>query len=157
MSNFSKNHTRSLYFTTMYRKPTKDSCCLPNKMACVYLSQKTFLPQQLPLSTSVYFCFTGIIHVSEHAMLFHIPSSCVLFLCLEWPFPLLPGDFGLLWWLSGKESACNAGDLSSIPGLGKSPEEGNGNPLQYSCLGRPMGRGASQATVHGVTKDSDMT
>ena len=42
----------------------------------------------------------------------------------------------------GKESSCNAGDLGSIPGLGKFPGEGNGNPLQYSCLGNPMDRGA---------------
>ena len=40
-------------------------------------------------------------------------------------------------WLSGKESACQAGDMGSIPGLGRSPGEGNGNPLQYSCLGNP--------------------
>ena len=52
----------------------------------------------------------------------------------------------------GKESACNAGDLGFIPGWGRSPEEGNGNPLQYSCLGSPMDRGAWWATVHGVTK-----
>ena len=51
-----------------------------------------------------------------------------------------------------KVSASNAGDLGSIPGSGKSPEEGNGNPLQYSCLGNPMDRGAWWATVHGVTK-----
>ena len=51
----------------------------------------------------------------------------------------------------GKESACNAGDLSSIPGLGRSPGEGNGNPLQYSCLENPMDRGAWKATVHAVT------
>ena len=42
------------------------------------------------------------------------------------------------WWLSGKESACNAGDLGSIPGLGQSPGEGNGNPLQYSFLKNPL-------------------
>ena len=52
------------------------------------------------------------------------------------------------WWLSGKESACNAGDAGSIPGLERSPGEGNGNPLQYSCLGNPMDRGAWQATIH---------
>ena len=52
----------------------------------------------------------------------------------------------------GKESACNAGNLGSIPGLGRAPREGNGNPLQYSCLKNPMDRGAWQATVHGVTK-----
>ena len=52
----------------------------------------------------------------------------------------------------GKESACNAGDLGSIPGLGKSPEEGNGYPLLYSCLGNPMDKGAWQGTVHGVIR-----
>ena len=51
-----------------------------------------------------------------------------------------------------KESACNAGDLGSIPGSGKSPGEGNGNPLQYSCLENPMDRGAWWATVHGVAR-----
>ena len=54
--------------------------------------------------------------------------------------------------LDGKESACNAGDLGSIPGLGRSPGEGNGNPLQYFCLGNSMDRGAWWATVHGVAK-----
>ena len=52
----------------------------------------------------------------------------------------------------GKESAHNAGDLGSIPGSGKSPGEGNGNPLQYSCLENPMDGGASGATVHRVAK-----
>ena len=51
----------------------------------------------------------------------------------------------------GKESACNE-DLGSIPGLGRSPGEGNGYPLQYSCLENFMDRGAWQATVHGVAK-----
>ena len=51
-----------------------------------------------------------------------------------------------------KVSAYNAGDPGSIPGLGRSPGEGNGNPLQYSCLENPMDRRAWQATVHGVTK-----
>ena len=52
----------------------------------------------------------------------------------------------------GKASACNAGDPGSIPGWGRSPGEGNGNPLQYSCLENPMDGGAWWATVHGVTK-----
>ena len=52
----------------------------------------------------------------------------------------------------GKESACNAGDPGSIPGLERSPGERNGNRLQYSCLGNPMYRGAWQTTVHGVMK-----
>ena len=51
-----------------------------------------------------------------------------------------------------KESACNEGELGSVPGLGRSPGEGHGNPLQYSCLEKPMDRGPWRATVHGVTK-----
>ena len=53
----------------------------------------------------------------------------------------------------GKESARNAGDLGSIPGLERSLGEENGNPLQYSCLENPMDRGAWRGTVHGVTEN----
>ena len=52
----------------------------------------------------------------------------------------------------GKASACDVGDPGLIPGSGRSPGEGNGNPLQYSCLENPMDRGAWWATVHGVAK-----
>ena len=52
----------------------------------------------------------------------------------------------------GKEYACNVGDLDSIPGSGRSPGEGNGNPLPYSCLENPMDVGAWQTAVRGVTK-----
>ena len=52
----------------------------------------------------------------------------------------------------GKESACNAGDLGSTPGSGRSPGEGNSNPLQYCCLENPMDREAWQATVHGAAR-----
>ena len=52
----------------------------------------------------------------------------------------------------GKESACNTGDPSAIPGLGRSPGGGHGNALQYPCLENPMDRGAWRATVHGVAK-----
>ena len=54
--------------------------------------------------------------------------------------------------LDSKESACDSGDVGSIPGSGRSPGEGNGNPLQYSCLENSMNRGAWQAIVHGVSK-----
>ena len=60
------------------------------------------------------------------------------------------------WWLSGKESACNAGDLGSIHGLGRCPGEGHGNPLQCSCLENPMDRGAWHVAVHRVA-ESDTT
>ena len=63
---------------------------------------------------------------------------------------------GLPWWLSGKGSICNAGHPGSIPGSGRSPGGGNGNPLQYSCLENPLDRGARWARVHGVS-ESDMT
>ena len=56
---------------------------------------------------------------------------------------------GIPRWLSGKEYACNAGDLGFIPGLGTSLVEENGNPLQYCCLGNPMDREAWRATVTG--------
>ena len=55
-------------------------------------------------------------------------------------------------WLSGKESACDAGDVGSIPGPGRSPGGGHRNPLQYSCLENPIDRGAWQATAHRVAK-----
>ena len=59
----------------------------------------------------------------------------------------------LLWWLTdSKESACNAGDPGLIPGSGRFPGEGNGNPLQYSCLNNFIDRGTWWATVHGVIK-----
>ena len=56
-----------------------------------------------------------------------------------------------------KNVPANAGDQGSIPGSGRSPEEGNGNPLWYSCLENPKDREAWQATVHEVTKESDTT
>ena len=59
---------------------------------------------------------------------------------------MFPGD------PDGKESACHEGDPDSIPGLGRPPGGGHGNPLQYSCLENPMDRGAWQAIVHRVAK-----
>ena len=59
--------------------------------------------------------------------------------------------YQLPWWLSSKESACNAGDIGSIPGLERFPGEGN-NQFHYSCQENPMDREAWQATAHSVTK-----
>ena len=57
----------------------------------------------------------------------------------------------------GRKSACNARDPGLIPGLGRSPGEENGNPLQYFCLGNPMDRGAWRATSMGVTEELNVT
>ena len=74
--------------------------------------------------------------------------NSLMLVCFIWSFP--DGS-------DGKESACNAGDVGLIPGLGRSPGGGNGNPLQYSCLGNPTDREAWRVTVHGVAKELDMT
>ena len=67
----------------------------------------------------------------------------LIWVCVVLSSELPPG-------LSGKEPTCNAGDVGSIPGLARSPGGGNGNPLQYSCLGNPMDRGVWWATVYGM-------
>ena len=64
----------------------------------------------------------------------------------------LIGSIKVPWWFSRKESACNAGDLGSISGSGRSPGEEHSYPLQYSCLENPMYRGAWQAAVHSVAQ-----
>ena len=61
-------------------------------------------------------------------------------------------NLGLHWWLSCKEFACQAGNVGLVPDLGRSPGEGNGNPLQYSCLGNPMDREPWWTVVYGVAK-----
>ena len=83
--------------------------------------------------------------------------TCYAF-CLE----VSPSDYlpVLFRWFSGKESTCQCKRFRRLefdPGSGRSPGGGNGNPFQYSCLGNPIDRGAWQATVHGVTKQLDMT
>ena len=65
--------------------------------------------------------------------------------------PAFPGGSAVKNLPTTQETACNAGDVGLIPGLGRSPGVGSGNPLQYSCLENPMDRGAWLATVHGVT------
>ena len=81
-----------------------------------------------------------------------------IFLCLNHiKFNLFTVKFLIICGFPGgsevKVSACNAGDLGSIPGSGRSPGEGNGNPLQYSCLENPRDGGDSWVTVHGVAKN----
>ena len=71
--------------------------------------------------------------------------------------PLPPGSLGFPGGSDGKESACNAGDLGSIPGLGRSLEEGNGNPLKYSCLENPHGQRSLAGYNPWGLKESDVT
>ena len=68
------------------------------------------------------------------------------------PLPGTSHNMGFPGGSDGKESTCNAGDTGLIPGSGRSPGEGNGYPLQYSCLENAMDRGAWRAAVHGVPK-----
>jgi len=68
---------------------------------------------------------------------------------------LSSSHYRLSWWLGGGESICHAQDPGLIPGLGRSPGEGNGNPLQHPSLGNPMDKGSWPALVHGVAKELD--
>ena len=82
-----------------------------------------------------------MIHYNTKNQACNVCFSCVVHVIL-----------GLPWSLNGKESACNAGDMGSIPGSRRSPGERNCNPLQYSFLGNPMDRGAEWTTVHEVAR-----
>ena len=102
---------------------------------------------------SIYcFCFLMSWNFSPIFHLYGGKVSPGLHSCFETPnweilgWQALPGDSEV------KTSAWNAGDLGSIPGLGRSPGERNGNPLQYSCLENPVEGGAWWATVHGISK-----
>ena len=79
----------------------------------------------------------------------NLQKVCKLVLAYYQEFP-----FDLVQWPSGKESTCDAGDAGLIPGSGRSPGGGPGNPLQYSCLENPMDRGTWQASVLRVAKES---
>ena len=90
--------------------------------------------------------------VSFEAQLLILMRSNLSNLC---ELPGIVSKKELPWWLNDKEFKCYAGDAEDvglIPGLGRSPGEGNGIPLQYFCLGNPMDRGAWWAMVHGVSK-----
>ena len=96
-----------------------------------------------------HYCSSGLLNshllTSEATPLF-VVGGCPVYYQRFSSIPGFPGSS------DSKESACNAGDPGLIPGSGRSLGEGNGNPLQYSCLENPMNRGAQWATVHGVAK-----
>ena len=95
--------------------------------------------------------------------IFEPHSITIELLTYGWKFYFSSSFYFLIYILKlpggsdSKETACNAGDPGSIPGLGRSPGEGNANPFPYSCLGNPINRAVWRATVCGVTKESDTT
>ena len=139
---FQWNFNKSLSIITMYVRKNENPDFVPLPFKSQYLFEVCFLyiqfssvTESCPSLCDPMDCSTPGLPVHHQLPEFY-PNSCLNF----------PGGS------DGKVSACNAGDLGSIPGSGGSPEEGNGNPLQYSCLENPMGGGAWQATVHGVSK-----
>ena len=127
----------------------RDLCFLVHQTFRSLLRYREALPLPLSSNTGLSYCHGGFT--------FHPWESKILWLPLQsvrWPN--FRGGYlrnvWLLWWLSGKESACNAGDSGSIPELGRSPGAGNGNPLQFSCLGNPTNRGAWWPMVQGVAR-----
>ena len=98
----------------------------------------------------------NILHQSGTSVIIDEPTL-ICIIITQSPSFILGFTLGLPWWLRGKESAHSAGDLCSMPGSGRSPGEGNGNLLQYSCLENPMAREAWWAAVHGVAKRHNWT
>ena len=104
------------------------------------------------MAMQLYIAYMCIVYIFTHFIIVHwhlvlgLNNIYSCFICISVELLGFPGGSEV------KASACNAGDLGSIPGSGRSPGEGNGNPLQYSCLENPMGGGAWWVTVHGVAK-----
>ena len=124
------------------------------------MSLHLFLLPKLPFFIYLITHHLSIISIIYQSSIIYVPNYhfCHL-ICLFpwaysqgfiWTFVSLSSVTGLPGSLNGKESACNARDLGSIPVSGRSPGEGHGNPLQYSCLENQMDRRAWWATVHGV-------
>ena len=103
-------------------------------------------PDEFP---NILFPFLCLILVFQAFLLFSFPLVC--YLCSS-GFPQNPSHLEFSGGSVVKNLPANAGDVNLIPGSGRSPGQGNGNPLQYSCLKNPMDRGAWQAPVHGVAK-----
>ena len=122
-------------------------------VGCHFLLQGIFLIQRLNLGLP--HCRQILDHLSHQGSQLITDMVSAKFLWHQGSLLIFAGPYswkGFPAGSDGKESACKAGDLGLIPGLGRSPREGNGYPLQYSCLGNSMHRGAWQSTVYGVTK-----
>ena len=146
-------------------------------MGCHLLLQRTFLTQGLNLHLqhcrqslyclsyqgiySIYNIYVyNIVKITIYNIytLYIVSTECILFdtKCSRNPVYEVTHS-SRIWNIPGgsdsKEPTCNVGDPGLIPGSGRSPGEGNGNPLQYSCLENPMDREAWRATIHGVAKN----
>ena len=135
----------------------------PRLMHKVQASWRVFKLNSLPFSL-VSFCVRGIDYISKYFS--KLISRCILcFLnpvythqnrdCFLSGYLYPTESLGLPRWPGGKESSYQTGDAreeNSIPGSGRSPGVGNGNPLQYSCLENPTDRGNCQATVRGIVE-----
>ena len=115
---------------------------------CVCLAES--LSCSLEIIATLLIGYTLILFLKMKSFLKHECDTATLSnLCIAYDWSLTRAS---RWW-GGKESISNAGDAGDlIPGSGRSPGGGNGDSLQYSCMGNPMDRGAWQATVHGVAK-----
>ena len=107
------------------------------------------------IKTNTFSCMTSIATLPTPLLRFHLYhkwcSRIYFFECYSFSTPSFYKPFYSLYG-DDKESACNSGDPDSVPGLRRSPGEGNGKLLQYSCLENPMNGGTLQATVPGIAK-----
>ena len=134
-SRINNNGSMCLYPTDCVPKPIKISLCFFSSSAGPRNSRVNFLSSCL-----------------NHVCMVLISSLKIEWCNNEIIFNKMLNRYSIYDNALSMNYACSAGDLGSIPGLGRSPGEGNNNPFQYSCLENPMGRGAWRATVHGVTR-----
>ena len=121
---------------------------IPYNLLCHSCHDSIFLFLLLCSLPSIFIGFSSSPWLYHPCKSIRLPNSYLWLWLLS--LTLGPSVQKLPWWLSGKESTCNAEDRGSIPGLERSLRGGHGNPLQYSCLENPMDRGAWQGTVHRV-------
>ena len=127
----------------------RDLCFLVHQTFRSLLRYREALPLPLSPNTGLSYYHGGFTFHPWESKILWLPLQSVRWLNFRGGYLR---NVWLLWWLSDKESACNAGDSGSIPELGRSPGAGNGNPLQFSCLRNPTHRGAWWPMVQGVAK-----
>ena len=133
---------------------------LPPTWPCTLILQFFLIHKQLHSEPLSSLSVSWYVKVLQHLWILEIPlkasvcTRCAGFRHVSSGLPYFPVmiNFESTWGSDGEESARNAEDLGSIPGLGRSPGGGHGNPLLYSCLENPMDKGAWRATVRGIAK-----